>query len=139
MANPFPATGHCLCGAVKAVVKAPPVRMGQCHCTDCQKVTGTGHGTNVFFKEGDVEISGKTTSFAKPADSGNVVTRSFCTTCGTRMFYVNSARPGVVGFPIGIFDDDKSWYQPGYAIYLRNRPVWDSVPDGVPMFEVMYT
>ena len=40
--KPF-ATGRCQCGAVSFTVAAAPVTMGQCHCKDCQRVTGTGH------------------------------------------------------------------------------------------------
>ena len=47
--KPF-ATGQCQCGAVSFTIAAPPVTMGQCHCKDCQRVTGTGHISLARFK-----------------------------------------------------------------------------------------
>ncbi len=32
------------------------LRMTQCYCEDCRKLTETGHVSNAFFKEDDVDI-----------------------------------------------------------------------------------
>ncbi len=40
------ATGYCLCGEVQFTISSAPLRMGQCHCDDCRRSTGTGHGYN---------------------------------------------------------------------------------------------
>jgi len=37
----FPLTGGCLCGAVRFEVDRPPVSASYCHCTRCQRRTGT--------------------------------------------------------------------------------------------------
>ena len=37
------ASGGCLCGAVRYENDGDPIFAGHCHCTDCQKATGTGH------------------------------------------------------------------------------------------------
>ena len=51
------ATGRCLCGAISFSVAEPPIRMAQCHCEDCRRLTGTGHIVQAFFKTDDVTIS----------------------------------------------------------------------------------
>src|SRR4249920_3720046 len=94
--EPF-AKGHCLCGAVSYTINAKPIRMAQCHCKDCQRASGTGHMSLAFFKKDDVAILGKTASYPSTADSGNINTRHFCPTCGSRVYGENSARPGVIG------------------------------------------
>jgi hypothetical protein len=71
--EPF-AKGRCLCGAVSYTINAKPIRMAQCHCKDCQRASGTGHMSLVFFKKGDVAILGKTASYPSTADSGNINT-----------------------------------------------------------------
>ena len=93
--TPF-ATGHCLCGAVTYTIRGEPVGMGQCHCKDCQRASGTGHMSIARFKREDVVISGQTTSYASVAESGNINTLHFCPVCGSRVFGENSARPGMV-------------------------------------------
>ena len=56
------ATGQCLCGNVKLTIASAPLRMAQCHCDDCRKSTGTGHVSNAFFMEDEVDIEGETSS-----------------------------------------------------------------------------
>ena len=94
--EPF-AKGHCLCGAVSYIINAKPVRMAQCHCKDCQRTSGTGHMSLAFFKKEDVIIRGATASYASTADSGNINTRHFCPTCGSRVYGENSGQPGIIG------------------------------------------
>ena len=60
--KPF-ATGRCQCGAVSYTLAEPPVTMGQCHCKDCQRVTGTGHISLARFKREHVTIEGTTKTF----------------------------------------------------------------------------
>lgn len=132
----FPSTGRCLCGAVTVKANRAPIRMAQCHCRDCQRVSGTGHTSNALFNAADVEISGETRGFASTADSGNTLTRHFCAACGSRMYATNTARPGMVMLAVGAFDDS-SWYSPGAVLYTRSRPVWDPELDGIAAFEAM--
>src|SRR5262245_11032370 len=88
-------TGRCLCGAVTYSINGQPLGMGQCHCKDCQRASGTGHLSLARFKKDDVTIKGQTRSFASKAESGNINSRHFCPTCGSRIYGENSARPGV--------------------------------------------
>jgi hypothetical protein len=52
-------TGRCLCGAVTYSINGQPLGMGQCHCKDCQRASGTGHMSLARFKKDDVAINGK--------------------------------------------------------------------------------
>ena len=99
--EPF-SKGHCLCRAVSYTIQGKPIRMAQCHCKDCQRASGTGHMSLAFFKKDDVAILGKTANYPSTADSGNINTRHFCPTCGSRVYGENSARPGVIGITGGL-------------------------------------
>jgi hypothetical protein len=136
MQNEVAANGRCLCGAVTLAVKGTPVRMAQCHCRDCQRVTGTGHSSNAFFRADDVTITGDTNGYTLTADSGNASTRHFCPKCGSRMFGTNTGRPGMYVVPVGIFEDS-SWFAPQAVVYTRSRPAWDITTDAVPSFPAM--
>lgn len=120
------ATGQCLCGAVRYEVAAPPLRMAQCHCEDCRRLTGTGHLVQAFFNRSDVSIFGQTSSFENYADSGNLRRRHFCPTCGSRLFSENDRAPDIVGITAGTFDDS-SWFAPSVALYVGQRPAWDPI------------
>ena len=124
--EPF-ATGQCLCGSVRFIAKAKPVRMAQCHCRDCQRVSGAGHTSNALFEAADVQVTGETSSYAVTADSGNTFTRHFA---------LNSGRPGKIILTAGAFDDSR-WFSPQVVLYARSRHDWDSAGDGVPCFEAM--
>ncbi len=133
--TPF-ATGRCQCGAVSFTLAAPPIAMGQCHCKDCQRATGTGHISLARFNRGDVTIEGTTKTFAVTADSGNINTRHFCPHCGSRLFGENSAFPGMINVTAGSVDDN-SWFAPQRVLFTKERPAWDITTDEVPNYTEM--
>ena len=129
--------GSCLCGAVTYEITAEPFRVAQCCCTDCQKITGTGHATIAFFPEDACTISGKTAEFAVIADSGNTNTRVFCPECGSRLFGRNTARPGVIGVMAGSLDRGADGLQPQAIVYVKRQHGWDMLDEALPRFEMM--
>jgi hypothetical protein len=128
------ASGGCLCGGVRFAVKGTPIRMAQCHCLDCQRASGTGHMSNAIFREADVQVAGTTASYASTSDSGNVLTRHFCPTCGGRVFLYSKARPGMIVMAAGAFDDS-SWFAPELVLFTKRRPHWDITTENVPNYE----
>lgn len=133
--EPF-ATGRCLCGAVTFTIRSQPVGMGQCHCKDCQKASGTGHMSLARFRRSDVTIVGKTASYPAKAESGNINTRHFCPTCGSRVYGENSAYPDLINVAVGCLDDN-SWFSPQRVVYAKDRPRWDVTSTDIPNFERM--
>lgn len=130
------ATGQCLCGGVKYTICSEPSLMGQCHCDDCRRSTGTGHGSLAFFMREDVQIEGETTCYASKTDSGSTVTRHFCPTCGTTVFSENSHSKNSIGIPVGTVDDS-SWFKPEFIVYNKRKPNWDFMDESVPAFDEM--
>lgn len=130
------AAGQCLCGEVNFSIFSEPLRMAQCHCDDCQKITGTGHVSIAFFKEDDVHIKGETKSYGSITDSGSTITRYFCPTCGSRLFGINSASEKIIGVSVGTLDDS-TWFKPEVIVYNKRKPIWDFMDESVPTFEGM--
>ena len=81
-------------------------------------------------------FNGETASFAVTAESGNMVTRYFCPTCGSRIFNENTGRPGVLAVTVGCLDNS-DWFAPEAVIYARNRAGWDTTSVDIPNFEAM--
>ncbi len=73
-----------------------------------------------FFKKDDVTILGKTASYPSTADSGNINTRHFCPTCGSRVYGENSGRPGVIGIAVGCLDKN-DWFSAQAVVYTKRR------------------
>ncbi|NOQ76964.1 MAG: Gfa-like protein [Methylococcaceae bacterium] len=130
------AAGQCLCGEVKFTISSAPLRMAQCHCDDCKKITGTGHASIAFFNKDQVDISGETKSYASVTDSGSTITRCFCPTCGSRLFGANSKSESIIGVSVGTLEDS-SWFKPDLIVYNKRKPGWDFMDTSVPVFEEM--
>jgi len=129
-------TGQCHCGAVSFEVSSDPVRMAQCHCEACRRVTGTGHIVQAFFRKEDIKISGETTVHKSLSDAGTTRKRHFCPICGSRLFAENSKTPGAMGIAVGAFDESE-WFKPDVILYNSQRPGWDKVDDTIEKHELM--
>lgn len=128
--------GQCHCGAVTFETRSVPVRMAQCHCNACRRITGTGHNVQAFFKVDDVTISGDTLTHESPADSGKIRTRHFCATCGSRLFAFNSTNPAIIGIAVGAFDNS-DWFKPSVILYTAEKKPWDPIDETIEMHEFM--
>ncbi len=116
----------CVCGQLAIEVEGDPIRISVCHCLECQKRTGSAFGVQARFPETSVRIEGRSTEFARTADSGNRVTHSFCPECGTTVYYKLAAAPGSVGVPIGGFADP-SFPPPRISIYEDRMHPWIAI------------
>jgi len=50
-------TGRCLCGAVRFAIDHPLLGAMYCHCTRCQRRTGTAASANAGTVRGSVHIT----------------------------------------------------------------------------------
>ena len=98
-------TGRCMCRKISYACNACPLITVICHCKDCQKYSGSAFATAIFFDKLKVEIEGKLSHFDKPTDSGSIMTRSFCNTCGTHIIESSTAYPDLVAVHAGTLDN----------------------------------
>lgn len=129
-------TGQCHCSDVTFSVEGEPVRMAQCHCNACRRITGTGHNVQAFFKKEQVTIKGKTSTHDSTSDSGSTRTRHFCANCGSRLFSENSKVSGAIGISVGAFDESE-WFKPEIIVYNSQRPIWDVIDPTIELHEMM--
>jgi hypothetical protein len=127
-------TAHCHCGSVTVEVEGEPVRMAQCHCNACRRLSGTGHATWAFFPVEHVKISGEVARYQCPADSGATKARSFCPGCGAPLFTENSRTPERIGIAAAAFENS-NWFQPQMIVYPWDMQVWDVVDEVIPKQE----
>ena len=65
-------TGGCHCGHILYEAEVDPATVRVCHCTDCQKLTGTAFRTNIASLPGTFKLkSGAPKIYIKTAESGN--------------------------------------------------------------------
>ena len=127
-------TGGCLCGAVRFESTAPPVITRVCWCRLCQYL-GAGSGTvNACFKTETFSIRGATTDYSSIADSGNILHRRFCPTCGTPLFSAAELRPHLIFARAGTLDDPEI-AKPAMTIWTSAAPSWACIADELPRVE----
>jgi hypothetical protein len=123
--------GGCLCRAVRYESSATPIITRVCWCRVCQYVAA-GNGTvNVFFRTESFSVTGATQDYASVADSGNIIHRRFCPTCGTPLFTAAEARPHVIGVRAGTLDDP-GIAQPAVTIWTDSAPRWACFDGALP-------
>lgn len=129
-------SGRCFCGAVQYHCSGEPVVAGHCYCLDCRKTSGTGHGSHMAVHQRDFTVSGEVRFFDAPADSGHIVSRGFCPTCGSALYSTNSAMAGLIFLRASSLDDP-AVFEPKMSVYTRSAPAWDAPDDALPAFEAM--
>ena len=128
-------TGGCLCGAVRYTLK-PGFRMKPyaCHCTDCQKRTGTAFSSHMGVMEKDLEITGELDEayFTQPSGANSIIYG--CAKCRSRIYASNDTRPGVVSLRWGTLDNGKDM-SPEVHLWVSSKQPWIVIPDGVPALD----
>ena len=129
-------TGGCACGAVRFEIAGEPLAMSHCQCRDCQRISGTGHGSYLVFNRADMKLEGKTSQWGVIADSGNGKTREFCPTCGAPLHINFAAMPGIVAVHAASLDEPER-FDPQFITYRVRGLEWDSMDPGLKAFETM--
>ncbi|QQS52978.1 MAG: GFA family protein [Candidatus Competibacteraceae bacterium] len=136
MSEQYFATGQCLCGDIKYTISSAPIRMGQCHCDHCRRLTGTGHSSNAFFAKDTVHIEGETSHYDSIADTGAIITRYFCPKYGSRLFGTSNVATNIISVSAGTLDSS-SWFKPNAIVYNKRKPIWDFMDENISTFEEM--
>ena len=80
-------TGGCHCGHITYEAEVDPATVRVCHCTDCQRLTGTAFRANIASLPGTFRLkSGTPKIYIKTAESGNKRAHAFCPECGTPIY-----------------------------------------------------
>jgi hypothetical protein len=123
-------TGGCLCGAVRYVSDAEPALVAVCHCSTCQKNTGSAFSLNIGLPSSSVSVTGK--SLATYEDhtgaSGKPFFRAFCSRCGSPIYGRGEAYSGITFIKAGTLDDP-SWVKPGIHMWCADKQPWVAIEE----------
>jgi hypothetical protein len=123
----LPFTGGCLCGAVRFEVTEPLVSSGYCHCTRCQRRTGTAASPGARIAPGSLRVlAGAEHIKAYEPDDG--FAKVFCSACGSALWSRSQEDPEVVSIRLGAFDDDPG-IRPTYRQFVAYAAPWEPIPD----------
>ena len=129
----LPLTGGCLCGGVRFEVTEPLVSAGWCHCTRCQRRTGTSGSCQARIAPGSLRVlAGEELLRAHRPPDG--FAKVFCSACGSSMWSRHPDDPDVISVRLGVFDGDPG-IRASYRQFVAYAPAWDPLPDdGLPRF-----
>jgi hypothetical protein len=127
----MPLTGGCLCGGVRFEVAEPPVSANYCHCTRCQRRTGTAASAQARLVPGSFRITaGEELVHAYEPEDG--FPKAFCSACGSALWSVNPETGQVSGVRMGAFDEDPG-IRPSAHQFVAYAASWEAIPDdGLP-------
>ncbi len=130
--------GRCGCGAVTYSLKTNPMFVHCCHCSDCQRQTGSAFVLNAIIESDRVVFDGPVNEMTLPTSSGKdqVITR--CAECGVAVFSGYLIRLGKVrNVRVGTLDQaDKC--PPDVHIFTSSKLPWVALNKDVPVFENYY-
>jgi hypothetical protein len=127
-----PLTGHSRSGSVRFEIVEPPLRVGYCHCTRCQRRSGTAASLNAHLVPGSLHVlAGEELLQAyQPPDGSPKV---FCSACGGALWSTDADR-NPVGVRLGVLDRDPG-VPASYRQYVAYAAPWEPIPDdGLPRF-----
>ena len=96
---------HCCCGSLRAEASGEPTFVGACHCTECQRRTGSPFGVSTYFLKEQVHTDGPSKVYVRGSDAGRKIEIHFCPDCGTSVFWHAEWAPALIGIAFGAFAD----------------------------------
>lgn len=126
--------GHCHCGAISFEAEADPAAVTVCHCTDCQRLTGSAFRANVRVPAAGFVLRGTPTSYIKTAESGNKRRHAFCGACGTPIYACAIENPDSYSLRLGTITQ-RAAFTPKRQIWRRSALPWIDALAAVPASE----
>ena len=131
-----PYTGGCACGAIRYSILGEPFFSNHCQCRDCQRESGSGHGSYMTFARAGVTVTGDAKHWDMTGDSGNVKTRGFCAACGLPVYLTFAAMPDIFTIRAASLDEPAR-YKPQAVTFAARGHHWDRLDPDLPKFAGM--
>lgn len=126
----FPQHGGCFCGNVRYALNEDPLTLYACHCTDCQRQTGSSFVLSMWVKLDALQlVRGEPQEYELKLPDGRPKRAKFCSRCSTRLWGTPYKSPALAVLRPGTLDDT-SWLYPIGHIWTRSAQPWIHIPDG---------
>jgi hypothetical protein len=126
-------TGGCGCGAVRFEIDEPFVSASYCHCTRCQRRTGTAASANGRTTPESFRITSGEEHIGTWAPAGGAA-KNFCRLCGSALFSRTQGDPPAIGVRLGAIDGDPG-IRPQWHAYVAYAASWEEIADdGLPRY-----
>ncbi len=121
--------GGCLCGAIRYRISDDPLTLYACHCTDCQRQSGSAFGLSMIVERTAFEVvRGEPLALDLTTADGRHRRPRICGACGNRLF--NESKVSEVVVVRGGTLDHASTLRPIGHIWTRSAQPWVRIPEG---------
>lgn len=123
--------GRCTCGTVRYRMKRAPLIVHACHCTECQRLTGSAFALNAIVETEAIELlAGDTEAVPVKGTSGRLQTIHRCPTCRVALWSHYPGGGAEIAFVrAGTLDAPGRW-PPDIHIYTSTKLPWLELPAG---------
>ena len=128
--------GQCHCGHVKYEAEIDPARVSICHCTDCQRLTGSAYRVTAVTHTASIRLTGSPPKvYTKYGDNGRPRFQSFCPECGSPLFTSGEGEDAALtGIRVGTINQRRE-LRPSRQIWCRSALPWINDLGGLPGVE----
>jgi hypothetical protein len=122
--------GGCTCGNVRYRLAGKPMIVHACHCSWCQRETGTAHALNALYEADRVEhLKAEPEFIQTPTASGRGQRVARCPNCKVAIWSnYPQAGPAVRFVRVGTMDSPGE-YPPDIHIFTSSKLPWVTFPD----------
>ena len=114
--------GECLCGTVKYAVTNDFNAFYQCHCKQCQQITGSAFASNIITSPDNIEWLAGENNVAIYEHPTRQFTKAFCKLCGSGLPFVNKSGESLI-VPAGSLIDTPGMV-PQANIFVSEEACW---------------
>src|SRR3954467_5151848 len=130
--------GRCTCGFVRYRMTSRPLFVNCCHCTWCQRETGSAFVINAIIESDRLDvIQGETEAVQTPSESGRGQIIHRCPACHVALWSHYGGRTATAFVRAGTLDK-AAQIRPDAFIFARSRLPWVVLPREIPAFEIYY-
>lgn len=129
-----PITGGCGCGAVRFEIRAELGAARYCHCTRCQRRSGTAASASAMLTPGSLVVTTGEDHVRgwTPPDGREKV---FCELCGSALLIRDPQSGEIAGVRLGALDGDPG-VRPSARQFVAYAAPWEPIPDdGLPRYD----
>jgi hypothetical protein len=127
--------GRCHCGQITFEAEVDPKTVTVCHCTDCQRLTGSAFRANIVAPAATFVLrTGTPSSYVKTAESGVRRRHAFCGNCGTPVFACALENPPSYSLRVGTITQ-RAAFSPYRQIWRRSSLNWVDTLSAIPTSE----
>ena len=130
-----PYEGGCLCSAVRYRITEAPLNCYVCHCTDCQRRTGSAFAISLFVQRSAIVLTQRTTTpYSAHLADGRSKHGQSCAQCATRLWGEPAKAPHLAVVQTGTLDN-AGQFRPIAHIWTRSAQRWILIPPDAPVYE----